>query len=121
MKESLAALGELSAGIAHEFKNSLATISGYAQLIRGESDGDIADNAKRILEQTRALTHVVTEFLKFARPMDLMDEEIDVGALIDRVIAEVCDVACPTSSSRVRAISRILRGTKRCCGRPCLT
>ena len=36
MKESLAALGELSAGIAHEFKNSLATISGYAQMIRAE-------------------------------------------------------------------------------------
>ena len=100
MKESLAALGELSAGIAHEFKNSLATISGYAQLIRGESDGDIADNAKRILEQTRALAHVVTEFLKFARPMDLMDEEIAVGSLIDRVIAEVCDVVADVELSR---------------------
>jgi signal transduction histidine kinase len=100
MKESLAVLGELSAGIAHEFKNSLATISGYAQLIRSESDGDIADNAKRILEQTRALAHVVTEFLKFARPMDLMDEEIAVGSLIDRVIAEVCDVVADVELSR---------------------
>ncbi len=100
MKESLAALGELSAGIAHEFKNSLATISGYAQLIRGESDGDIADNAKRILEQTRALAHVVTEFLKFARPMELMDEEIAVSSLIDRVIAEVCDVVADVELSR---------------------
>src|SRR5207247_5787893 len=35
--ENLAALGELSAGIAHEFKNALATISGYAQMIRSES------------------------------------------------------------------------------------
>ncbi len=38
VKESLAALGELSAGIAHEFKNALATISGYAQMIRSESE-----------------------------------------------------------------------------------
>src|SRR6202050_1198122 len=36
-KENLAALGEMSAGIAHEFKNSLATISGYAQMIRSEA------------------------------------------------------------------------------------
>src|SRR5262249_22074606 len=36
LKENLAALGELSAGIAHEFKNALATISGYAQMIRAE-------------------------------------------------------------------------------------
>src|SRR5258706_14391017 len=38
LKENLAALGELSAGIAHEFKNALATISGYAQMIQSESD-----------------------------------------------------------------------------------
>ena len=62
--------------------------------------GDIADNAKRILEQTRALAHVVTEFLKFARPMDLMDEEIAVSSLIDRVIAEVCDVVADVELSR---------------------
>ena len=36
-KENLAALGEMSAGIAHEFKNALATISGYAQMIRSEA------------------------------------------------------------------------------------
>ena len=72
MKESLAALGELSAGIAHEFKNALATISGYAQMIRSESEkGDVWENADRILHQTRAITHVVTEFLKFARPLSL--------------------------------------------------
>src|SRR5215813_1976802 len=36
MRENLAALGELSAGIAHEFKNALATISGYAQMIHSD-------------------------------------------------------------------------------------
>jgi PAS domain S-box-containing protein len=91
MKESLAALGELSAGIAHEFKNSLATISGYAQMIRSEAQGDAAENAQRILQQTRALAHVVTEFLKFARPQELANEEVAVGLLIDRVISEVRD------------------------------
>src|SRR5271155_5558440 len=51
LKENLAALGELSAGIAHEFKNALATISGYAQLIRGEMpEGDAHDYAEHILE-----------------------------------------------------------------------
>src|SRR6202521_1568084 len=63
-KENLAALGEMSAGIAHEFKNSLATISGYAQMIRSETTpGDVRESSERILEQTRALTHVVTQFL----------------------------------------------------------
>jgi len=90
VKESLAALGELSAGIAHEFKNALATISGYAQMIRSESvKGDIYENADRILEQTRAITHVVTEFLKFARPLNLADEEVQLSSMIDRLAMEI--------------------------------
>jgi len=89
-KENLAALGEMAAGIAHEFKNSLATISGYAQMIRGESpEGDVAENAERILSQTRALTHVVTEFLRFARPLELADETVAVETLVEFVAGEV--------------------------------
>src|SRR6202171_542570 len=91
LKENLAALGELSAGIAHEFKNALATISGYAQMIRNESEGDVKENSQRILEQTRALTHVVSEFLKFARPMDLATEDVDLASLVERVITQVRD------------------------------
>lgn len=61
-KENLAALGEMSAGIAHEFKNALATISGYAQMIHSEApSGEAAESAQKIIEQTRSLTHVVTE------------------------------------------------------------
>ncbi len=90
MKESLAALGELSAGIAHEFKNALATISGYAQMIRAESrKGETWENADRILEQTRAITHVVTEFLKFARPLSLADEDVPLAAMVERLAEDV--------------------------------
>ena len=89
VKENLAALGELSAGIAHEFKNALATISGYAQMIRRESEGETAENAQLIVDQTRALTHVVTEFLKFARPLDLSTEEVPLRPVVDRVINEI--------------------------------
>ncbi len=92
LKEHLAALGELSAGIAHEFKNALATISGYAQMIRSEAaGGELAEHADRILEQTRSLAHVVTEFLKFARPLELADEQVNIRPLLERVVAEVQD------------------------------
>ena len=92
LKENLAALGELSAGIAHEFKNALATISGYAQMIQGEASEVTAKYADRILEQTRAITHVITEFMKFARPLELANDQVDVRPLVERVIAEVRDV-----------------------------
>jgi nitrogen-specific signal transduction histidine kinase len=92
LKENLAALGELSAGIAHEFKNALATISGYAQMIRGEAgSAESADNAERILEQTRNITHVVTEFLKYARPLDISNEPVAMKAVVERVVYEVAE------------------------------
>jgi PAS domain S-box-containing protein len=90
LKENLAALGELSAGIAHEFKNALATISGYAQMIRAEeATGEAFDCAERILEQTRSITHVVTEFLKYAKPLDIPDEPVALQAVVDRVVSEI--------------------------------
>ncbi|HEY2821588.1 MAG TPA: ATP-binding protein [Candidatus Acidoferrum sp.] len=98
LKKNLAALGELSAGIAHEFKNALATISGYAQMIRSESsDGEISDHAERILEQTRNITHVVTEFLKFARPLDISDEPVELQPLVERAIEEIATAAAGVS------------------------
>lgn len=89
LKENLAALGELSAGIAHEFKNALATISGYAQMIPEASEKDASEYAGRILEQTRNITHVVAEFLKYARPLEISDETVTLQAVVERVVAEV--------------------------------
>jgi nitrogen fixation/metabolism regulation signal transduction histidine kinase len=93
MKENLAALGELSAGIAHEFKNALATISGYAQMIRSEAKPgtDLHEHGDLILRQTRSLTHVVTEFLKFARPLDLADEQVALRPMIEEIILEISE------------------------------
>jgi signal transduction histidine kinase len=90
-KENLAALGELSAGIAHEFKNALATISGYAQMIRSEAQPgtDLHEHGDLILRQTRSLTHVVTEFLKFARPLELADEQVALSPLIEQILVEI--------------------------------
>src|SRR5262249_54578734 len=45
LKENLAHLGEMSAGIAHEFRNSLATISGYARLLGRREDGEVREMA----------------------------------------------------------------------------
>jgi signal transduction histidine kinase len=99
-KENLAALGEMSAGIAHEFKNALATISGYAQMIRSESQpGETQESAGRILEQTRALTHVVTEFLRFAKPLEICYETVPMQTIVERVAAELreSDILCTVS------------------------
>lgn len=94
MKENLAALGEMAAGIAHEFKNALATISGYAQMLEAGGDpAETAENARRILTETRALAHVVTEFLRFARPLEYEPGEVELGPLVERVVEEIREAA----------------------------
>src|ERR1700744_701577 len=102
-KENLAALGEMSAGIAHEFKNALATISGYAQMIRSEArpgSGDIRESAEGILDQTRALTHVVTEFLRFAKPLEICYETVPMESVVEKVAEELRETV-PGSSVEV--------------------
>jgi signal transduction histidine kinase len=80
----------MSAGIAHEFKNALATISGYAQMIRSESSaGEVRDSSERILDQTRSLTHIVTEFLRFAKPLEISYESVAMQSVIERIAEEL--------------------------------
>jgi signal transduction histidine kinase len=90
LRENLAALCELSAGIAHEFKNALATISGYAQMIEADpAASDNAENAAKILSQTRSITHVVAEFLRYARPLDISEDSVALRPLLERVFTEI--------------------------------
>jgi signal transduction histidine kinase len=115
-KENLAALGEMSAGIAHEFKNALATISGYAQMIHSEAaPGDTRESSERILDQTRALTHVVTEFLRFAKPLEICYETVAMQPLVERVAEELhestpeCGVECEGSFVELPGDEALLR------------
>ena len=83
LRENLAALGEMSAGIAHEFKNSLATISGYGQMLTADNDAEtVRQFAAKIHAETDALSRVVTDFLRLARPQALSAVPIDIPELL---------------------------------------
>lgn len=90
LKDSLARLGELTAGLAHEFRNGLATIHGYARLF----DPALLPEQYRpyvegIRSETQALGEVVTNFLKFARPDPLTFAPVDLRSLIARAVEDV--------------------------------
>src|SRR5258708_40352628 len=53
---------------------------------------ELREHGEKMREQTRDLAHVVTEFLKFARPLDLADEQVTLRPLIDRILTEVSEV-----------------------------
>jgi signal transduction histidine kinase len=90
LKDSLATVGELTAGIAHEFRNGLATIHGYSKLIDLKA---LPDQYRPYIEGIRAetdsLSEVVTNFLNFARPAQLTLTRVDLRAICERVAEEI--------------------------------
>jgi len=90
LKDSLATVGELTAGIAHEFRNGLATIHGYSKLF----DLNTLPEAHRkyvegIRAEAESLGQVVTNFLNFARPAQLTLTSVDLHAICERAAEEV--------------------------------
>ncbi len=88
LKDNLANLGEMAAGLAHEFKNSLATIHGYVQLLEAQGTGPAPGADRRVtleaaLNEVRLLSKLVTDFLNFARPQDLSLVEVDLRQIIE--------------------------------------
>ena len=90
LKEALARLGELTAGLAHEFRNGLATIHGYGRLL---DPATLPEQARTCVEgiraETTSLGEVVTNFLRFARPEQMTMAPVDVRAVIIRAIEDV--------------------------------
>ncbi|HET9478005.1 MAG TPA: ATP-binding protein [Pyrinomonadaceae bacterium] len=119
LKNNLESLGEMSAGLAHEFKNAIATLQGYAQLLQSLELNDKAQvAAASLLNEVRNLATMVTAFLNFARPQPLQLEEVDLQELIldcrtelESVFHELnVDLAVDSKGSLiVRADERMLR------------
>jgi len=82
--EGLALIGELAAGIAHEIRNPMASISGSIQLIRGRlNDDDINSRLMEIvLREIKRLNRLVNDFLLFARPKKIKLKAFDLNELI---------------------------------------
>ena len=90
LKDSLARLGEMTAGIAHEFRNGLATIHGYGRLLDLERlPLDFRPYVQGIRDETEALGQVVTNFLGFARPTELALAPVEMAALVERAADEI--------------------------------
>jgi two-component system sensor histidine kinase PilS (NtrC family) len=80
----------MSAGLAHEFKNAIATLHGYVQLMQSlELDEKARATASSLLNEVRSLSDMVTSFLNFARPQPLQLNEVDLSELIKDCVNEL--------------------------------
>lgn len=122
LKRNLESLGEMSAGLAHEFKNAMATLHGYAQFLQSidhDQQGQAAADA--LLQEVRNLSEMTTAFLNFARPRALQLEDVSLDELIEECVRELTPLfearevelivspAAQTTGVEIQADLRMLR------------
>ncbi len=90
--DRLAALGQLTAGLAHELRNPLGTMRASAEMLLKSVPSDSAvalELAGFIASEVDRTNSLITRFLEFARPLQLRREVVDVAVVADAAIAEM--------------------------------
>ncbi len=92
--EKMATIGEMSASIAHDFRNPLAAISGSAELLINENsklsrDSTATKLSTIIYRESQRMANVVSDFMQFSRPAEPRKEWFSLASLINEAIANV--------------------------------
>ncbi|MBF0559145.1 MAG: HAMP domain-containing histidine kinase [Nitrospirae bacterium] len=112
LKERFAALGEVAAGIAHEFRNPMGVIAGYARLLLKGLDE--TDNRKEIVQailtEIEEMNSVMEELLKFSKSEPLNKTDVDLSGIIEDVVKDMRGGASEIDFSSSEQIS--IKGDK---------
>lgn len=120
-QERMVALGEMASSVAHEIRNPLGTIEGFARLLRRDLDDQPQHRrlADKIVEGAQNLNYVITNLLTYVRPMSLECEQFDAGVFLEGISEGLqvkaaehevkVEVAGPDASGGVRGDARQLR------------
>jgi signal transduction histidine kinase len=104
--EKLAAIGEMAANIAHELKNPLVSIGGFARrLKKGMPSGSAErDAAERIVSEVRRLERMLTDILSFSKQPRLCYEQCSMNDLVEDTLSTM---TIPLQESGVRVVRRL--------------
>ncbi|MFH2036757.1 MAG: ATP-binding protein [Candidatus Zixiibacteriota bacterium] len=87
IRERMAVLGEMSGGLAHQLRNSIGGMIGFARLIEKKNNNEQArKNIAALLKETSEAENLVSRFLDFARPLEPQTTSINIRDMIDYLI-----------------------------------
>ncbi len=89
LRERLTALGEMSAGIAHELRNPMAVISGYLSLLSKRTDLIGQEVIRKTMDEINGMNRIIGDLLTFARPASLNRVSVNSKELIESCLAAV--------------------------------
>lgn len=86
-QKRLSALGEMAGGLAHQLRNSMGAVSGYATLVKKhlQQSGVVGGQIESLIEETRQADQLIRRFLSFARPLECMPVAVSVRSLTDEI------------------------------------
>jgi len=89
LKKRMAALGEMAAGVAHELRNPLASISGSVQVLRRDlrPRTDAAELMDIVINESKRLDRIIRDFLQFAKPGRFEPETADLARLVRETLS----------------------------------
>jgi PAS domain S-box-containing protein len=87
--ERMAALGEVAARVAHEIRNPLVSLGGFARRLEKKLDGNLKEYADIVAKEVSRLEHILNEILSFVKETRLVKEVINSDKLLTDVISLV--------------------------------
>jgi len=94
-REKMASLGEMSAGLAHELRNSMSTIWGFGKLLQKslKLNQPMKEVVDHIITESRTMEEMLQRFLAFAKPIELVPQEINLKSLMQESLAVIKEIS----------------------------
>jgi len=89
LRERLSSLGEMAAGMAHELRNPMAVIAGYTKLLSKKVDPSLLHVVDSVAGEVAVMDRIITDFLSFAKPTELIVSPVEVEHLIKTCVAHI--------------------------------